>query len=207
MKEIGKLINVIGYSYLLGIFTLPILAEENKVFTTAVNLYPVGALFGTYGGNFEILLAQTHGFVIEGAAVNRSAQQDLQNASAYGWNVGFQYRWHLTRSMESVFVGVFANYSSYRGQIMDKIGLTTPLVYDYTTQIGLVGLHLGKRWVWDNGINFVARIGFGYSVARRSEAQHPPSDREQSFLNVVFGGISTFFIQSMDAELSVGYAF
>ena len=207
MRHIRKLRKVIAFTYVMAIFTLPISADENKVFTTAVNLFPVGALFGTYGGNFEILLGQTHGLVIEGSAVNRSARLDLLGDSTYGWNAGFQYRWHLSGAMESVFVGVFATYSSYRGQVMDKIGLTMPLTYDYSTQISLVGLHVGKRWVWSNGINFVARIGFGYRFAQRSEAQHPPSDREQSFFYIIFGGLSTFFVQSMDVELSIGYAF
>lgn len=180
--------------------------REATRFNHAINLNPIGFITGSYGGNYELLLAQTHGLVFEGAYSNTKATSGSDEATAKGGTGAFHYRWHWSNAMESGFLGAFVRYSSATGtgNVTTTSGTTiTKTNFDVTLTATTIGLNIGKRWVWDNGINIVARIGYGYSNLNLSTTS------TDSNVNKTLSDLKPILqvISGLDAELSVGYAF
>ena len=65
------------------------------------------------------------------------------------------------------------------------------------------GLNIGKRWVWDSGINVVVRIGYGYAILSMTANTNDPN--VNNFLSDIKPILQA--LAGFDAELSIGYAF
>lgn len=153
----------------------------------AVNLEGLSFSSGI-AGNYEYLLNNSHGFIAEGSA---ALWGDLSS-----YRVGAGYRYHFTPSMESFFMGTYLSYGSSSGEVTEN-----SVKYKFDANITKYGVNIGKRWVWDNGINLVARIGGGGSSVdiEYNQDAKPGSDK---LVEDVLGLLS-----KVDGELSVGYVF
>ena len=181
-------------------------ASGTKNFFHAINLNPVGIAFGSYGGNYELLLAQTHGLVFEGAYANINYSSGSNESRSKGWGLSFNYRWHWSNAMESGFLGVFARYSSAvgTGTVTATSGsVSTKSNFDVDMKTTTFGLNIGKRWVWDSGINVVVRIGYGYAILSMTANTNDPN--VNNFLSDIKPILQA--LAGFDAELSIGYAF
>ena len=180
--------------------------ETPKTFNHAININPLGLALGAYGGNYELLLGQTHGIVLEAAYSSTKASSGSDDATVKGGGGGIQYRWHWSNAMQSGFLGVFVRYSSATGTgvVTTTSGsITTKSNFDVSMSGTTIGLNIGKRWVWDNGINIAARIGYGYTNLNLSTtSSNTDVNKFINDLKPILQAVAGF-----DAELSVGYAF
>ncbi len=176
---------------------LPLMAEDvpaqGKEFTMAANVNPLGIVSGSYGGNFEYLFAQMHGVVVEGAYSSSASGE----TSSTGYLGALHYRWHWSGAMQSGFLGAFVKYGSSTGT--GTYGVGTPFTFDMT--LVSYGLNVGKRWVWDNGINVVARIGYGQTSLDFETSDAGANDSIDTFKTALE------LLAGIDLEFSVGYAF
>ena len=115
-----------------------------------------------------------------------------------GYGFILNYRYHLSRDMESIFLGSYARYRIYDGS-----GLSGTTKFDFKVSEFTIGLNAGKRWVWNSGLNITFALGYGISsTSRKTE---PTSSSIEST-------ISSFeekytFIGPFLGEFSIGFAF
>lgn len=169
-----------------------------KEFNQAVNMCPGGIIFGIYSVNYEYLLSQTHGLVarFDYESVSETLSDDTMEADGFGFTLN--YRWHFSGAMESFYVGSYARYKIYKGDATN--GSTK---FDFTLQEYTLGLNVGKRWVWNSGIN--VNCAFGYGVSSLNKKTDPSNSSIDSKLDEFIDGYT--FIDPFYGEISIGYTF
>lgn len=169
-----------------------------KEFNQAINMCPGGIIFGIYSVNYEYLLNQTHGLVarFDYESVSETLSDDtIIKANGYGFT--FNYRWHFSGAMESFYIGSYVRYKVYNG---DANGSTK---FDFTLQEYTLGLNVGKRWVWNSGIN--VNCAFGYGISTLNKETDPTSSANEATLDKFINDYT--FIDPFYGEVSIGYTF
>jgi hypothetical protein len=110
------------------------------------------------------------------------------------------YRWHFSKSLESYFIGPYARYREVSGT-----GTAGGAAFDFTIPEWTVGINIGKRWVWDSGVNIV--LAAGYGVSTRKEAVSPTNATTGSALATFKKDHPMFLENSSYGEVSIGYVF
>lgn len=172
--------------------------SSRKAFKHAINICPIAPVFGIYAVNYEYLISPKNGLVVrfEYEAVPK-AYTDA-NIESSGTAYTLNYRRHLSGEMNSIFLGAYGRYRTYKGDGMQE---TTP--FDFTMSSYTFGLNGGKRWVWNSGFNIAFSLGYGFSIDDREatptsnaiEAALDQLEKEYDFMSPFLG------------ELSIGYAF
>jgi len=172
--------------------------SSGKIFNQAINMCPGGIVFGVYSINYEYLFGQTHGLVarFDYESVSETLSDDIIDADGYGFTLN--YRWHLSGAMESLYLGSYLRYKIYNGT--GTSGLES---FNFTLRDLTLGLNVGKRWVWNSGINVNCAFGYGFSTL--SQETEPTSSSIDATLNEFINEYT--FIDPFYGELSIGYAF
>lgn len=172
--------------------------SEKSTFKHAINICPIAPIFGIYALNYEYLLSPKNGIIfrVEYEDVPKTYTDASIESSGMAYSIN--YRRHFSGELNSLFIGAFARYRTYKGD-----GEIEGTKFDFTLPSVTVGLNAGKRWVWNSGFNITASIGYGYSNDNR-EATPSNSDIELSLdqLEKDYDFISPFY-----GEISAGYAF
>jgi hypothetical protein len=165
--------------------------DTAKIYHHAFQTNPMGLFSLTISGNYEILINQTHGLLIEGAIGFLPASRAKSG--------GLGYRWHWRKKMESGFLGLFIRYGTFSGKGEDK-NSSPPKEFGFSGSIFAVGPNVGKRWIWDSGLSVVVRIGYGYSDFHMEWTgdEFEGMDFTEKFMKYTAG---------LDGELTLGYAF
>ena len=206
------LINLFIVIFTIGIFlTSNLIAQEGKVvpatnsssfnkeFNQAINSCPGGLVLGVYSNNYEYLVGKNHGLV--GRFDYEDIPKNYTDAKLKASGVAFilNYRWHFSGEMESFYVGAFIRYRAYSGT-----GVLESTKFDFTLREQTLGLNIGKRWVWKNGINLNLAFGYGFFLTKNRDAD-PSNSSIESSLNEFEKTYD--FIDPFLGELSIGYAF
>ena len=116
------------------------------------------------------------------------------------------YRYHFKAKINSLFAGVFYNYSKIDGIVTeseyDDGELTSYREYPYINSIRAFGLNVGKKWVTKPGICLTARIGYGFN---RSTSVWDEEFDDEEFMNDLDRSME--ILGHIDFELTLGYAF
>lgn len=150
-------------------------------------------LLGSVQLNYERLLGQHHGLMIEGyyAFAGRSADS---------WTLGTSYRYHFKPSLKGLFLNAFYRHGTNfnnKYKIKEDNNMN---MYNLKTQLNVVGLGIGNRWQLKNGLAFVARGGYGCQI----------NPNYKWSLSVPLGNAAKSKREAqlgLDVELSVGYSF
>ena len=174
--------------------------QLHQVKTLHVQLICVlgGIIFGIYSMNYEHLFSNPHGLVVrfDYEAIPKSYTDASIESSGVGFTLN--YRYHLSKQMKSVFIGLYSRYKIYSGN-----GMQESTEFDFTFSELTFGLNVGKRWVWNSGFNLTFSLGYG--IANEIMESDPTSDAIKSTLET-FKGEYDFFGPFL-GELSIGYAF
>ena len=171
------------------------MADDTK--TYALNICPLAIpVYNLYAVNFEFFVAPRHGLNIR---LDYAPISD-NGIDVTDYAMNLNYRWHFSKSMDSIFVGAYSRYRINTGS-----GTTSGTNYDYDTTELTVGLSAGKRWVWKNGFNVVMLAGYGFShyeenVSHRNAAV-------DSAIDTFKDDNDLFFDNPFYGEFSIGYAF
>lgn len=173
-------------------------AEYGDTFKQSINACPGGVVFNIYSFNYEYLLAENHGLVARVDFESHTEKYSKGKVSADGLAFTFNYRYHFSGALESIFVGSYLRYRFYEGDGTsdgDKFTFEMP---EYT-----FGVNAGKRWVWDNGFNMNFSLGYGISTSETKIGDGNSSTK---------GIIDKFeddytFLSPFLGEFSIGYAF
>lgn len=172
--------------------------SNSSEFKHAINVCPIAVVFGIYAINYEYLFAPQHGLDVryEYEAVPKSYTDAAIESSGMAFSLN--YRWHWSGEMNSVFLGAYTRYKFYNGS-----GVLESADFDFDLKEYTIGLNLGKRWVWDSGINATFALGYGFSTdTRTSSPKNASVDAKINEFEDSYDFISPFY-----GELSVGYAF
>ncbi|MBC36203.1 MAG: hypothetical protein CL663_09200 [Bacteroidetes bacterium] len=172
--------------------------EKRDAFKHAINFCPGGIFFGVYSINAEYLIAPHHGL---GARFDYEAVPKTYtdaNIESHGYAFTWNYRYHLSNGMNSVFVGSYARFKIYHGE-----GSLNTQDFDFDLKHITLGLNVGKRWVWNSGFNVAVQLGYGFAF----ESISPSLDSND--INIVIDIYKTKndFIDPLFGEVSIGFAF
>lgn len=189
------------FAALLGValaIPRPALAQTKDEERHAVTLCALAIpLMHAYVLNYEYLAADHHGL-----AVRLEYAPMIDTAEVDGTEVAgvFNYRYHLSPKMGSLFVGAYGRYRQVFGK-----GRAAGVDFDFTVPEVNVGLNVGYRWIVWKGFNAVFSAGYGYSLTKTrvspdatatSDALHAFAKKNAQFMDAPFYG-----------EFSIGYAF
>ncbi len=209
--RITDLINLSKIIIIMCIFlTGSVIAQEGKTMSAtfsnlsgknmnqAINMCPGGIAFGIYSFNYEYLFNQSHGLVgrFDYESISDSYSGDPIKANGLGFILN--YRWHWSGTMESGFLGSYVRFRTY-----DGTGTSDLSEFDFNISELTLGLNIGKRWVWNNGLNITFALGYGISTS--SKKMSPSNTSVKSTLSTFEDEYS--FISPFLGELSIGYAF
>ncbi len=166
--------------------------SENIPPANALNIDPLGALFGSAGGTYEHLFGSRHGLFAEGGY-----------AFGNGFEAAAGYRYHYSTADDeygliSPYWGFFISKGKSSSKYEDP---DTKLKHELKIDILTIGAHWGQRFAWGESFNYNWRIGYGYPVVLDLEW---PQGKPENF-KTVEGLIKVF--AGFDAELSVGIMF
>ena len=101
--------------------------------------------------------------------------------------------------MESLFIGGYVWQ-----RISEGDGRVKGVAFDYDYTESVVGINIGKRWVWKNGFNIVWSGGYGALVNDETVSPSSPAIRSavEDFKEEAIGIYGALF-----GELSIGYVF
>jgi hypothetical protein len=153
-------------------------------------------LLNQYIVNYEYLYGQRHGLA---ARVEYAPMSD-DAISSTGKAVVLNYRWHFSKSMESIFAGPYARYREIIGT-----GSVGGAAFNFTIPEWTIGVNVGKRWVWRNGFNVVLSAGLG--VSTRTETVNPTNAAIDSAITTLKTDHPTYFNTPSYGEFSIGYVF
>ena len=149
-------------------------------------------VFGNIQLNYERLIGERHGVVLEG----------FWDSDAPGLNTltfGIAYRFHIKKSMDGFFISTFFR----TGSVQQSIKISENQIeneYTMKTNLNLIGLGIGNRWMFKNGISIVLRAGYGYQIAAKYDwLPQKPNDENAMRFNEL--------LQGSDLELGIGYTF
>ncbi len=116
---------------------------------------------------------------------------------ATGMAAILNYRWHWPGALDSYYLGAYARYRVYTGS-----GMLESTKFDFTIPETTIGLNIGKRWIWNSGINLNMAFGYGYSFTNRSS---DPSSSQIDAMMDEFEKKYDYF-DAFLGEISIGYA-
>lgn len=175
-----------------------------KEFKQAINFCPIAIAFGIYSANYERLLNDHHGIMIRGdiESIPKSFADGKLNVS--GKDAILNYRYHINGGLKSLFVGTFARYRVYNGDIRSQPELDSQQIFDdFKLSEVTIGANTGKRFIFKSGFNVNLSAGYGIFMDKMSisnstndniEAIHA-FQKEYDLYNGMYG------------EISIGYAF
>ncbi|MDX2173219.1 MAG: hypothetical protein SFY56_08875 [Bacteroidota bacterium] len=149
-------------------------------------------LLGSIQINYERLVAKRHGILVEGYYAFSGSSKGTPTA-------GLSYRYHLKKSLNGIFANAFYRWGDvhYKADF-DESG--TKKSYQMRTVTNLVGLGIGYRKQWSNGLAAVFRTGYGYQIGAKYEwLPSPPLDLSKK--------ATAEALQGLDIEISIGYSF
>ena len=149
-------------------------------------------LLGSVQVNYERLIGKHHGLLAEG-------YYSFAGSSKKTVTIGCSYRYHFKPSLKGFFVNGFFRYGDvYFTSAHTENG--TSKTYEMQTILKLIGLGLGNRWQWRNGLAIVLRGGYGYQInpVYKWSPSVPLDNTKKS---------QTEAIQGLDIEISIGYSF
>lgn len=155
---------------------------EQHDFKHAISICPIALVLGEVLISYEYLLNKTHGLAVMLDYQSESATYKDPSFTLDRASVFLNYRYHFSKKMNSIFFGPYLRARFYDGEV-DATGRL-----DFNDPEITLGLYLGKRWVWNNGLNVTLTGGYGPYIRESRE------DRGE-FKDKYFG------------ELSIGYAF
>ncbi|MDD3742397.1 MAG: DUF3575 domain-containing protein [Lentimicrobiaceae bacterium] len=172
--------------------------ERRIKFKHAINTCPGGVAFGIFSVNYEYLLNAKHGLVLRADYEHIPGTYSDAKIDAYGAAVILNYRYHFNQQMNSYFAGAFSRARIYKGD-----GQWNNETVDFSLPEITLGVNLGRRWVWNSGINVTFSLGYGYTFKKKNigtddagfEAKIEDFEKKYNFSNSFLG------------ELSIGYAF
>lgn len=142
--------------------------------------------------NFERLVGERHGIVVEGYYAFGGSSKGTPTA-------GLAYRYHFQKSLNGVFANAFYRWGDvhYKANFEEN-GTTNS--YQMRTTTNLVGVGIGYRKQWSNGLAAVFRAGYGYQLDAKYEwlPSQPLNNSKRT---------SAEALQGMDIEISIGYSF
>jgi hypothetical protein len=185
----------------------PVLLAPKPPKENSINGSPLGVLFGSYSLNYERLVGGTNGFMIEGTFSRSTGTSTVNGDSTsskstlYGGAVG--YRWHWSGQQDSGFLGLLAGYSvgTGSGTVVDAAGIQQ---IDLTIKAPWIVANIGRRWQWDNGLNFTIRAGAGWAKYTVSTSSTDPNAQDAV---KALQDLLTLIPIALDGELSLGYTF
>ncbi|MBC7913235.1 MAG: DUF3575 domain-containing protein [Pyrinomonadaceae bacterium] len=165
---------------------------ETKPFRSSISLSSI-LLLGSLQVNYEHLVGKRHGLMAEGYYA-------FAGTSAKSWTVGASYRYHLKPSLDGLFFNAFYRHGGQFSNTFKIKESNTTNTYNLKTQLNVVGLGLGNRWQWNNGLAVVARGGYGYQIEPNYKWSPtlPIDTKTRSSREAQLG---------LDLELSLGYSF
>ena len=197
-------------SFALVVFMLSINAQDQKPesaespdstikeFSNSINFCPVALAFKFYSINYYHLFEQKHGIELRLDYESNSDSYSDNPVDIKGYGVILNYRYHFAESMESIFLGSYVRYRIYNG-----VGNADGTDFDFDIKEFTVGLNVGKRWVWDFGLNLTFTVGYGISSEEKTVT---PSTKEVS--NTIDAFQNEYaFIGPFFGEFSIGYTF
>ena len=195
-------------------------ASQVSPYQHSVNVGTLGLLLGSYSSNYEMLYKGTHGLVAElnylnieslissTQVLNDLAQQYLGVSTLLGhYNLGTSigYRWHWSQKQQSGFLGVNVAYE-YGVSDMEIVQEKVQISHNYLEAT----LNVGKRWMWDFGLNITLRLGAGVGTYFFTVNQSDDANNNQQALKELENTLTETFLSlpiALDGELSIGYCF
>lgn len=200
MKTIAPAISLSCRALILAVFALGFVTNVAKAQKSSQDPLPVFKnsislngfiLLGSVQVNYERLIGERHGLMAEGYYA-------ITGLSEKSWTVGASYRYHFIASLKGPFANAFFRYGDvhYTSEFGTE-GNTSTL--SMQTNLNLLGLGIGNRWQWNNGLAAVLRAGYGYQInPTYSWSPYAPSTDDKNRVE---------FMQGLDLELSIGYSF
>ena len=149
-------------------------------------------LLGSVQLNYERLIGKHHGLLAEG-------YYSFAGSSKKTLTIGCSYRYHFKPSLKGFFINGYFRYGDvYNTSAFTENGNSK--TYEMQTNLKLIGLGLGNRWQWKNGLAMVVRGGYGYQInpVYKWSPSIPLDNNKKSQIEA---------LQGLDLELSVGYSF
>lgn len=143
-------------------------------------------LIGTVWPSVEYIIDGRHGLILEGAYYFVVAEGDYE--------VGVGYRRYFHDKLDGGFLGTFARAGHQHGETEGEGG-----PYNYETPFFTLGANAGRKWQWDNGMCFTARIGYGYPF---TDFEWTPSRPKPEWVAPAMAAL-----MGVDLELALGYSF
>lgn len=142
--------------------------------------------------NYERLVGDRHGLLAEGYYAFSGSSKGTPT-------IGLSYRYHFKKSLNGAFANAFYRWGDvhYKADFEEN-GIEKS--YQMRTITNLVGLGLGYRKQWSNGIAAVLRGGYGYQIGAEYK-WHPAQPLDLSKKETVEA------LQGLDIEISIGYSF
>jgi hypothetical protein len=173
---------------------MPVPEDIAKKVTNAVNVNPLGLVWGNINASYERFLPDRHGVMLQ-----------LGYYTKNGVSVAAHYRYHYYKEDQTVlnswFVGGFVRYGNTNDEVEEDNGSVLPSVKEFTAQYLHVGANWGRRWILSNAMNIAARIGYGFPVWSQYKWTAPQPGTASSLEN------KDKYWNGVDAELSLGYTF
>jgi hypothetical protein len=165
---------------------------------TAINVCPGGVAFGFYSANVEHLFGENHGLVLRGDLETIPDTYSDANIESSGKAVILNYRYHIGGGLNSFYAGAYARYRKIKGDGSLENG-----DFDFKLPECTLGLNVGKRWIWKNGLSLNFALGYGYAYDELKV-----NNSSQAAINAidVFRDDYTF-MNGFLGEFSIGYAF
>jgi len=173
----------------------------------AINSCPFAPIFGIFSVSYEYLILPNHGLVgrfdyeavpsrFEDGGIPENYPDAVIEASGLGFILN--YRWHFSGEMESVFIGVYTRYRHFSGT-----GMVESTEFEFTVPEITAGLNIGKRWVWNCGLNMT--VAFGYGFSKDTWESNPTNSSIEAVLKSFENSYD--FFDPFYGEFSFGYAF
>ena len=179
--------------------TIPSVSAAPAERTMSINIDPLGAIQGYYGGNFEWLHG-SNGVVVE--ADYWHSANDVASAGGGGAHVGYRFHWRGRQNSGFLGLMVGGGVGTGTGTLTNSAG--QQMTYDMSVNTLEVTADIGKRWQLDNGLNITFRIGGGWANRTVTTTSSDP-DVKQAAKD--FQDVLAFLPIALDGELSLGYSF
>jgi len=175
--------------------------SDTREFKQAVNFCPIAVFFGIYSANYERLINKHHGLMIRGdyESIPNSFYDGRLNVSGKAAIVN--YRYHINGGLKSLFLGAFARYRVYNGDIVSELNSVPK--NDFKLSEVTIGANVGKRFIFKYGINLNLVLGYGIFMDKMEldNSSSTNIDAVHSFQK------DYDLYNGMYGEVSIGYAF
>jgi hypothetical protein len=165
--------------------------ETIKEYKHSIQMGTLDWVFGNATMNYELLLQQKYGIVLEGS-------YPLLNQNT-GYAFSAQYRKHKTPGMKAGFWGLFVQYIKDNGKMKIKEDDQNK-EFAYRASSFIAGAYFGEKWVWAHGINLTYRLGYGIPFSSFKWENDIPEQRKlvEAFYKIFIG---------VDVEVTIGICF